>query len=270
VDKCDFRYAVFRRATLEDAKIKDCDLYRAVFEAGTVLAKTEMRHVSLTHAWLHGVVGLRRDNFAATPADPVLAAEADLYELFLKRTDKDRSSDFPLEEAVRNRLDEAALVYRHVTGVWASQGHYDDAAWAYVHTKELERDYAKAQRSDPKVDKPVRRRAWLRWFALTVADGLCRFGDSLLRVAFWIAMVAVIPGLIFWPTHAVRTTGMHPHPANAFLCVMFSAARLAAATPTGLATSGRVVDGIVIAQSIIGITLIGLLGFVLGNKLRSS
>jgi uncharacterized protein YjbI with pentapeptide repeats len=272
LDHCDFRYAIFRRVTFEDAEINTCDLYRSVFEIGCVLAKARLRGVSLTHAWLHGIVDLRRSAFEAPANEPTLQAEANASEYFrfLKKTEKDRSPDFTREAALREAPDEAALVYRHLSGVWAGQGHYDDATWAYVHTKNLERRFANAQRSDRSLARDQRLRAWRRSLVLSVADRLCRFGDSLVRVALWIAAVAILPGLIFWSTHAVETTGRHPHHANVFLSVMFSVGRLAAITPNGLTTSGRVVDGFVIVQSIVAITLIGLLGFVLGNKLRSS
>jgi hypothetical protein len=272
LDHCDFRYAIFRRVTFEDAEINTCDLYRSVFEIGCVLAKARLRGVSLTHAWLYGIVDLRRSAFEAPANEPALQAEAeaDEYFRFLEKTDKDRSPHFTREAALSEAPDEAARVYRHLSGVWASQGHYDDATWAYVRSKDLERRLAKAHRSDRSLACEQRFRAWRTSLVLSVADRLCRFGDSVGRVAFWIAVVAVLPGLIYSATHAVETTGPNPHHAGVFMSVMFSVGRLAAITPSGLTTSGHVVDGFVIAQSIVAITLIGLLGFVLGNKLRSS
>lgn len=76
--KCDFRYVIFRRATLENATVVDCDFYRAVFEEGWIVADAHFESVSLTHAWLHGMVGMRRATFVGTPGKPALAAEANL------------------------------------------------------------------------------------------------------------------------------------------------------------------------------------------------
>ena len=272
LEKCDFRYAIFRRVTLEDATLEDCDLYRSVFEIACVMAKTVLRGVSLTHAWLHGVVDLRRRSFQAPKNEPALKAEADAdkYFGFLQKTEEDRAHDFTIDDAVRDAPEEAARVYRHLSGVWSAQGHYDDATWAYVRSKDLEGRFARARAADRSLARPERIRAWRTFVVLFAADRLCRFGDSLVRVALWVAAVAIIPGLIYWPTHAVKTTGKEVHDAGVFLSLMFSVGRLADITPNGLTASSRVVDGIAIAQTIVALTLVGLLGFVLGNKLRSS
>jgi uncharacterized protein YjbI with pentapeptide repeats len=270
--KCDFRYVIFRRATLENATVVDCDFYRAVFEEGCIVADAHFESVSLTHAWLHGMVGVRRATFVGTPGKPALAAEANLeqYAEFLRPTLKDRFKRLPAGAALRDRLEEAALVYRHLSGVWTAQGHYDDATWAYVRTKELERQYAKARRSDPSCPPRERRKDLRRWALLSVANALCRYGDGLGRVFAWIAAVAVVPGLVLWLGHGIESTDAHASRATWWQALLFGVGRLGAFDLHRLQTSGYWADGVVVTQSVVGIALLGLLGFVLGGKLRGS
>ena len=104
----------------------------------------------------------------------------------------------------------------------------------------------------------------LVWLGLWVADVTSCFGQSLTRVAATLLVVAIVPGIAYSSLHGV--SGAHGLADD----LLLSVSRLTAYTPPGVRPVGRVVVWIGIVQSALGIGLIGLFGFVLGNVLRQS
>jgi len=260
LEDCDLRYASFARATLANAKLAGCDFYRATFEEAVVFEDAVLERTSLSKASLGGVVDLERGTFERGTPPALVQEDPDRYAEFLQRTLSDRPGD--VREAIAGRLTEAALTYRTLSGLWTAQGCLPDAAWAYVRAKRLERASASPwHRGTPTHG--------LRWLRLTAADLLCSFGESLGRVVVWIGALALLPGVGYWTAGGVEDTSGG---ANAGLpdSLLFSASRLTASTPERLSPATALVDWIGAAQTLFGIALIGLLGFVLGNRLRSS
>ena len=101
-----------------------------------------------------------------------------------------------------------------------------------------------------------------------MGDMLCKFGESLPRVFPWIALLIAVPALGYWISGGIQLDGGRK--AGVGHCLLFSAGRLAASTPERLSAATVAVEWIGVAQTFLGIALLGLLGFVLGNKLRSS
>lgn len=256
---CDFRYATFEDTTLQEATLVMCDLYRATLKEGTVMHDTTLELVSLTGV-LEGATGLRWSAF-----DPkgrrrpalVLESERDYVE-FLQRTQRDRPEHYPIEDALRDRLDDAARNYRDLCGLWTARGQFRDAGNAYVHGRRLERQAA----------GPLFRRTPfhpLRWAGLWVADLLCSFGESLWKILVWLVVIALLPGVVYAIAGDV-VTGAHGLGDD----LLFSASQITVATPTRLSSSSHVVEWVRVVQTLLGVAALGLLGFVLGNKLRSS
>jgi Pentapeptide repeats (9 copies) len=267
--KCDLRYASFVSVTFADAKLVLCDLYRAVFEKGVVFENAELEGVSLHQASLGGIVGLRRRESFKPRNGPALAQDDEkrYVELLKQTTQKHAKGCEPpskpdeTTEPEDRRLPEAILTYRALSGLWSGQGLFADAAGAYVETKRHERTLAwHRDRSSPG--------ALLRWLGLWFAEALCLFGEGLGRVLGWIAVLALVPGFIYWRSGGVTLSSTET--AGLGDCLLFSAARLTATTPDRLSPATPLVEWIGVAQTFVGIALLGLFGFVLGNKLRSS
>ncbi|HEY4451791.1 MAG TPA: pentapeptide repeat-containing protein [Solirubrobacteraceae bacterium] len=346
---CDLRYAWFRNATLQDSELKWCDLYRSYFDSGTVFAPRELDGISITRAWLAGIVELTSEAFRARgPAPLIQEQSSDSYYAFLEATTDDRPDD--PRRAMKLRFTDAAAVYRQLAGVWQAQGKYADAGWAYVHSKRLERRASRpgtrtppppassgqdeattgsSSAEDPAaavthevpthshpIELPVKessqwgamrrahevvgaRRAAIadkhaiafladlwRWSVLWIADVLCSFGESLLRVLLWLAAVAFGPGIVyalFGGVSQLKSGERVGIEGGGFLltqtaratralgdCLLFSVSALTNSVPTHLRASNRLVETVGVAQTFAGIALLGLLGFVLGNKLRNS
>lgn len=257
ISRCDLRYATFRRTTLGDATLVLCDLYRASIDEGTVMLNTVFELVSMP-ATLDGATGLRWASFAGVDQRPALVTESESeYRDFLTWTQGDRLETYPIDQALKDRLDDAAGTYRDLCGFWTGRGQFRDAGLAYAHSRRLER-----QAVGPRFrGRPFRP---LLWLGLWLADLLCGFGGSLGRIVPWIAIVALVPGAIYWLAGGVH--GGHGISDD----LLFSASQLTASTPARLTSASALVDWVSILQTLTGIALIGVFGFVLGNKIRSS
>jgi hypothetical protein len=255
ISRGDFRYATFRRTTLGDATLVLCDLYRASIEEGTVMLNTVFELVSLTGS-LSGATGLRWTSFAGKGRRPALVAESEAdYRDFLEWTKADRLETDPIEKALADRLDDAARTYRELSGLWTSRGQFSDAGRAYAHSRRLERQAAGPRGRE---FRPL----FSLW--LLVADGLCGFGERLGRIVPWLMAVALLPGLAYWLFGGVG--GAHGIGDD----LLFSASQLTASTPTRLTAATQLVEWIRVLQTLTGVALLGLFGFVLGNKIRNS
>ncbi len=256
--RCDFRYATFRHTTLQEAKLVLCDMYRASIQDGTVMLKTKFELVSLTGT-LGGATGLRWSSFAHEKPRPPLVPESEReYREFLRWTKQDRLEAYSIDDALADRLDDAARNYRDLSGLWTERGQFSDAGKAYARSRRLER-----QSAGPRFKgKPFRP---LFWAGLWFADLLCGFGESLVKIVVWLLVVALLPGIVYAIIgNVVQGSG------GFWDDLLFSASQLTASTPMRLSSSAQVVEWIRVLQTLTGVAVLGLFGFVLGNKIRNS
>jgi hypothetical protein len=108
-----------------------------------------------------------------------------------------------------------------------------------------------------------------KWFLLLAADVLCAFGEGLGHVFAWLAALVVIPGVVYAATQGVT---VEPGKRSADLAdsMLFSLTQLVNSSPGRLHAAAHSVETMVALQTLIGVVLLGLLGFVLGNKLHSA
>ena len=256
LEDCDLRYITTARTTFGDAALRGCDLYRAYLDAGTVFSPRELRNVSLTNASLNGVTGFAPRH---VPDGALAQLDAHAYRDFLERTRADSPED--LDRVVAGRFHEAAGVYRTLSGLWASTGAAGDSGWAYARSRVLERrDASPRHRSTPT--------RWPRWIGMLVAEAISGYGIRLERVLAALAVVALLPALIYAAAGGVRDAGK---PTQALGdCILFSVGQLTTATPERLSPANLAVEWTSTVQTLLGIALLGLFGFVLGNVIRSS
>lgn len=254
---CDMRYAVFRGTTLGDATIVRSDFYRASFQEGTVLLNTTLELVSLTTD-LAGAQGLAWATFDARNRPPALVLEdEDAYREFLQPTIGDRPPSDDVNAAVEHRLRDAVHLYRLLCGWWTERGKFPDANLAYVHCRRLERE-AVGPRYQGERFRP------LMWLWLWLADLLCAFGTDLGRIVLWLLAVALLPGILYALFGGVSGT------ANIGDDLLFSAGQLTGSSPARFAATSSLVEWVRVLQTLLGVGLLGLFGFVLGNKIRYS
>lgn len=287
---CDFRFATFRGVRLGSARIVRCDLYGASMESATIMSNIHFELSSLPQ-FGDGITGLDWSAVANPDGSPAIVGEkADLYLEFLKRTKDERPPNGrSILDAVDDRLPGAAAGYRRLSGYWAAQGQFWDANSAYTHSRRLEREasspwFAISRRihhegrfSEPRAQRHAHRAEWslrqrfqsrgmrpVAWIGLWVADLTCRFGQSLTRVFVTLLTVALVPGIAYALFGGV--TGAK----DVFDDLLFSISRLTAVTPAKLASATQLVEWVGAVQSLVGIALVGLFGYVLGNVLRQA
>ena len=253
LNRCDFRYATMRRVTFANTLLEDCDFYRAVFDQLCVFEEATLEGVSLNRAHLGGIVDLRRASFDAGARPALVQEDGRRYLRFLKLTEKDRRD--AVEAADANRHAEAALTYRRLVGLWESQGAYDDAAWAYPRARRLERAATSWRH---------RRRQWLKLWAF---DALAGFGERLWVVALWALAVGLVPGVLYSVLGGLERERGGDSVRALDETLRFSLGQLVTSTPEGLRPN-ELVEWVGILQTLAGITLLGLVGFVLANNMR--
>jgi uncharacterized protein YjbI with pentapeptide repeats len=199
-----------------------------------------------------------------------------------------------LEASYRGRLAEAARVWRGLSATWASQGLLWDAQEAYVRARRLERqhinpfrrlsrrnevpadtlrrlDRSKNENQTEKDRLTVSQAA--SWPILMLADATCRFGTRFVRVfvqlgALWLlfALLFNFGDLVF-----VRASDSASRTAAGLGdCLLFSLGALTTSVPSRLHPTSGLAEAMASTETFIGISLIGLFGFVLANRLRNS
>lgn len=256
LEDCDLRYVTTQRTNLGDVVMRRCDLYRASFDAGTIFSPRALEHVSLTNAWLSGMSAFNRGSLSESS---LVQEDEAAYRAFLRPTAEE--SPESINERVHRRHLEAAAVYRGLSGLWASQGLLGDSGWAYARSRALERREA----SPLHRATPAR---WARWLGLVAVDVVSGYGLRIGRVAACLALLSVLPGVVYALAGGVRNDARTTHRLGDSL--LFSLGQLTSSTPERLTAAHRWVEWASVVQTLLGVTLLGLLGFVLGAVIRSS
>ncbi len=301
-DSCDLRYVHTKGTSFQNAKFTDCDFYRAFFEAAVVFSEAKLTRVSLDKAWLAGVIGLTWEMFE----DEAMVQESgeDGYARFLMATTSDRPPIHTRERALEERMLDVAAVYRALSGMWTIQGQLNYAGLAYVRCKTLERKYyspfrqiAKNRRvamrnharkrlanaDDSALDDRQRElkstpkekmgsiapRNVGRWLALVIAWGVANFGESMRRVLICLALLILLPAAAFSLRGGVMTDGSDDEVRFLPRAILFSLEQLTASVHR-MHSTNSIVDLVGAMQVFGGVTLLGLFGFTIANRLRNA
>jgi len=274
---CDFRLIRCSQSTFQDSFFYGCDFYRANFEDYSIFEGAEMVGVSLSMANLQGA-GIKRKNLG----NGILQEDIHLFEEFHHHYMY--LSEEKIQEFLRKRHYEAMQIYRNLTGVWASQGFFQDASWAYVKSKRNEKKTyspkyapiiypAKNKQASAAENQFSRLSVGLKFFPKFILywfiDLLCGFGESLGNIIASILVLIFGSALVYWLFGCLKSPDGTVYPGF-FDYLIFSVGNLTA-TDFGRFTATSVFAELMIAfQAITGISLVGLFGFILGNKIRNS
>jgi hypothetical protein len=290
-----FDYAVFNR----------CDLYRAAFLAPrNTFSNALLSLVSLTRASLDQSAGISRASFDGADASdeampergmecidcdeavarrrnavrrargrpPLIQEDEQEYQRLLAST---LEKTLAMEPTLNGRLGEACEVWRAVSGSFTTNGNYRDAAWAYVLAKRRERRSCKPWRKryverdgrwqlKRRPPRPVRESG--RYLALAAADLLCGFGNAVSRVlAALVALVLLFAAALSLGHGVAQRSG---RPVHFLQALQYAVGQLATSPPKTLALTGvwwEVGAGV---ETLLGVALVGLFGFVVANRLR--
>jgi uncharacterized protein YjbI with pentapeptide repeats len=274
---------VFRDARLDEAKLADANLTHADF-AGASLAKA-----TLAGSRLRGA------NFSGAKLDGADLSGADLSDTDLVRlnlaTCRLRHARFSgawlngtrmsveqlggaVGEEVAGAFEAAQASYLALEQNWKSIGSHDAASWAYKRGRRMGRFHAgqQARAAWGARDWAGALRHGYRWSADRFVEWLCDYGESLSRIARAFALLIVVFGGLYGLTGGlIILEGPEAGPTyNPLDLLSYSALNMMTANPPeiGLKPTGRVTNLLVGIEGAVGIILMGLYGFVLGNRLR--
>lgn len=275
---CDLRYADIERTSFKQAVLEGCDLYRARLGPNTIFESADVSYSSLNLALFDGVT-LPRRVITGGINHRLLQEQAKNFEEFHKLLASmglgDNPVRIPLHLSRRHR--EAADIYRSLSAHWASKGSTRDAGWAYYQARRLEtqslrpdivwRRRCYEREFEPEMTPPGLVSGTLSWMAGTIADLVAGFGESPLRVVATIFIVSLAFALLYLLTSVSGQAG-DPLWLRVTDALLFSAQAMTASLDNNL--NWRWLKWVVTLETTLGITLLGLLGFCLGVRLRSS
>lgn len=267
---CDLRYSSWSGTSLKDVEIDDCDLYRAGLGSDVDLSRATIQRSSLNLLNIEGA-HLERESLVT----PLLQEDESEYERFLNRIERsDAMSRETVTRALTHRHAEAGRIWRNLSSHWVGRGRHRDASWAYLAAKRNETQAAapwRTWRSD--ADLAVMPRLWnaLRasplWLGGVAASLTCGYGERPLRVAVsWLVTVVALA----LSMQIVEGFQLNEQPVEEYDDALLLSARvMTASAPDGVAITATA-QWFVVAATAIGVTLLGLMGFVLGNRIRSA
>ncbi len=294
--------ARFEGADLWGADFKGADADDCVFR-GARLDEADLSDVNLTHADFTGaslkktkLVGsrLRGADFSGAKLDGADLSRADLAEANLVRLDLmscclvharfagawldgTRLSVTQLGGMVGEEADgayEAArLSYLVLEQNMKGLGRHEEASWAYKRGRRVGRYHAgvQAKAAYAARDPHATLRHGYRWTADRFAEWLCDYGESLSRIARALSLAIVLFAAGYGLTGGLILEGPEHAPTyNPIDLMTYSALNMLTANPPeiGMKPTGRVTNLLVGVEGAVGIILLGLFGFVLGNRLR--
>ncbi|MEA1832560.1 pentapeptide repeat-containing protein [Methylobacterium durans] len=278
----DADYTNFRGARLDEVDLSDTNLTFANFE-GASLAK-----VKLVGSRLRGAnfTGAKLDGADLSGAD---FSDANLVRLNLSTCKLHHArfagawingTRFRIEqlggavgEEIAGDFEAAQASYLALEQNLKSIGSHDEASWAYKRGRRMGRHQAGLKALTAWRERDVRSLVshGYRWVADRFVEWLCDYGESLSRIVRAFALLIMVFGAFYGITGGLIPEGGDGRPTrNVVDLVSYSALNMMTANPPeiGIKPVGRVTNLLVGTQGAVGIILMGLFGFVLGNRLR--
>lgn len=236
LDGTDFQGATLFEANLRGAYLIDVYLSETRL-AGSKLERVDLSRCGLTHIYI-GDAWLEKTNLRYWQLDGAIGEE--------------RAKEY--REAKRG--------YRVLKQNFESLGDYDAASWAYRKERRMEKLEA---RQTFKLGK---------YWSDQLVEWICDYGESVPRVFRSLFVVYVLFTLIYGLTWSVMQVNyasdaiiLEPT-RNLIDLAIFSLGAMTTMDPVGLESRTPWVQFLAGLEALIGIALTGLLGFVVGNRIR--
>ena len=278
----DADYTQFRGARLDEVKFVGVNLTYADFEGASLkkaqLTGSRLRGANLTGVKLDGA-NLAEADLSVTSLVRLHLSTCDLCHarfagawLNGTRMRVDQLGGAVGEEVARD-YPAAQASYLALEQNFKSIGSQDAASWAYKRGRRMGRLQAGAQaraaweaRSGPDLA-----RHGYQWVADRFVEWLCDYGESLSRIArAFVILIFVFAGFYGLTGGLIPEGGDGRATYNPLDLMSYSALNMMTANPPeiGVKPVGRVTNLLVGIEGAAGIILMGLFGFVLGNRLR--
>ena len=286
-DRAEARAATFENAILREASLEGADLVGADFRGA------QLQNANLAGASLRGV-NLRGADLSRATLDDADLTDAELVQTNLL-TCKLRHVSLAgaWMERTRLRIEQfGGAIGEEAAGEWtaARQGYLDleqnfrglgdaeSASWCYRRARRMGKraNAATARHASRRRDWRGALRHAASWASDTFVEWLCDYGDSIPRVvrAYAITLLAfavyyLLTGSLLHPVQSGTDTIWVPsHKLIDALSFSFLNQITSATPELGLKLASKSVYLVGSLQYVIGVVLIGLFGFVLGNRIR--
>ena len=255
----DLTGASLRRADLSGARLQRANLRDAVLE-GCELPGADLTGAVLPHVVLTGC-DLRHARFAGA---------------WLERT-RMRAQQLggAIGEEAAGEFEAAREGYIVLEQNFRSLGLGDDASWAFRRRRRMGKRLHAERAGTALRRRDLRQatRSGLAWLGDVVAEWVCDYGESIARVLRALLVVLLCFAAIYWLTGSLEAReGVAAGGRSMFIdYLLFSLDSMTTVgtSEVGLRPNGQL--GLVLSsmQTVIGVVLLGLLGFVLGVRTRN-
>jgi len=291
LQEADLQNARLQSANLVSANLQEADLKGADLR-GAYLGGTDLQGVSLMGADLQGAnlveANLKGADLRYSHLEKVdfFSAKslggAYFYNAFLDDTRMRREQlGGAIGEELVERYDEAKEAYLALKNNFAEIGRYRDESWAYVKERRMGKmmHHPRLARKYYEEELPENPNVWqLGWFYTRhtakwtldwVVEWTCGYGESVLRTLRAMGVALVGFAVLYWLLGAV--VDVSGNPSSTWLhCLLYSGGAFTTFGVDTLRPANDWIRALSILESVVGIALTGLLGFVLGNRIRRS
>jgi uncharacterized protein YjbI with pentapeptide repeats len=239
------RGADLRGADLEDANLRGADLRRAKLQE-VALTDCDLTHIYINGAWLQGT-----------------------------RLDSQQLGWVIGEELVGD-YDAARQGYLSLKHNFGTLGDYQAASWAHGKERRMEKLYERQRAQAALVNRQWRAAmaGYTRSSAYQLVEWLCDYGESISRVLVSLLVLVAAFTIIYALSDGVvrvyhTSTGRSSQPTeNPTDLLLFSLATITRVSAIELAPRNGTIGLVAGVESFLGVALTGLLGFVVGYRIR--
>jgi len=262
--RANFRNAVLWSADLQGADLRDAilggaDLRHARLE-GVDLSISVVTGIYVSGAWLDKTK-LRWEQLGGAIGEELDARQ--------------RGSG---PESVVGAYGEAKQGYMVLKQNFESFGNYDAASLAYRKERRMEKMEARQKARITLAERKWREAAtnYAKFASDQLMEWICDYGESITRVLGSLLAVYVLFGLIYGLTWGVMRVHETPNAIikeptrNLVDLARLSLGAMTTMDPAGLEPRNGLVELLAGLEALLGIALTGLLGFVVGNRVRRS
>lgn len=303
LEKCDFQDANLWRADLRDSSLWKANLDRADLKEcdlrGAVLQDASLRDTLLTGATLSQTLLYKTilSNTLVTKEDigPRILLERQLDLMHFAATFDLRFKEFQeqgqdaegwVSRRTLTRHAMAREMYLTLKNNFNQIGRYADASWAYIKERQMEKkthwppSRARACYAE-ELEGPIARGARRQWqlfrfyvkhLCAYVADWVveltCGYGEKPLRTLWWAVAVLLVFPVFYWLSSGIVSVGGTPLTWLDYLNYSFGVF-----TTIGFArfvTANWAAETLTSLEALLGISVLALLMFALGNRISRS
>jgi uncharacterized protein YjbI with pentapeptide repeats len=268
--------AILQGANLRGAQSQGANFFQANLD-GAILWDANLENAELAEAVLTNVnlFGARLSNIYMTKEQlggKIIQDDVDY---------RDPTSTHPMPPSL-GRCKQAQIIYRELKNNFYGMGLYEDGSWAYVRERRSRRatynprwarQYYGAEL--PGETSLLSWRLWWfylkytwKWLLDWAAELSCGYGEKPLRTLVWALAVILIFPLFYWLSGGIVSVGGTPLTWLDYLNYSFGAF-----TTIGFArfvTANWIAETLTSLEALLGISVLALLMFALGNRISRS